>query len=103
MTAIIFGGSGQDGFYLEKLLKSKSINVISISRNIINGIGGDVSDKEFVFSVVKEYKPDYIFHFAAISTTKHHQLYENSNAICAGSLNILESIKDFNLTSSTKF
>jgi GDPmannose 4,6-dehydratase len=97
MTAIIFGASGQDGFYLERLLKSKSINVISISRNIINGIGGDVSDKEFVFSVVKEYKPDYIFHFAAISTTKHHQLFENSNAICTGLLNILESIKHFNL------
>ena len=32
MTAIIFGASGQDGFYLKRLLKSKLINVISISR-----------------------------------------------------------------------
>lgn len=97
MTAIIFGASGQDGFYLERLLKSKLINVISISRKIIDGIYGDVSDKEFVFSLVNEYKPDYIFHFAAISTTKHQQLFINSNAIYTGSLNILESIKHFNL------
>ncbi len=98
MTAIIFGASGQDGFYLERLLKSKLINVISVSRTITNGISGDISNKEFVFSIVNEYRPDYIFHFAAISTTKHQQLFENSSAIYNGTLNVLESVKHFDLT-----
>ena len=95
MTAIIFGAGGQDGFYLKRLLESQSINVIPISRTIISGISGDISNKEFVFSILNKYQPDYIFHFAANSTTKHQHLYENHKAIIIGTLNILEGVKYF--------
>lgn len=97
MIAIIFGASGQDGFYLKILLESQSIKVIPISRNILSGVSGDVSNEEFVFSVLKEYKPDYIFHFAANSTTNHQYLFENNKAIIIGTLNILEGVKNFGL------
>jgi GDPmannose 4,6-dehydratase len=43
---------------------------------------------------VKKYKPDYIFHFAAISTTQHSALFENHNAISTGTINVLEAAKN---------
>jgi len=93
MKAIIFGISGQDGYYLTRLLTANQIEVVGVSRSGIDCIKGDVSDAEFVEDLIKKYKPDYIFHFAANSTTQHTALFENHAAICTGTLNILESVK----------
>jgi GDPmannose 4,6-dehydratase len=92
MIALIFGVSGQDGFYLSKLLKLNGINVIGISRTNGDEIG-DISDKNFVNKIITKYKPNYIFHFAAISSTSHDCLFENHQTISGGTINILESIK----------
>lgn len=93
MKAIIFGASGQDGYYLSRLLAEKRIKVIGIDRNSKNSIKGDVGEFSFVEPLIKKYKPDYIFHFAAISSTKHEVLFDNHKAISTGTLNILESVK----------
>lgn len=93
LTAIIFGISGQDGFYLSELLKKNEINVIGISRNNQNYLQGDVSDYAFVKKIILIYKPDYIFHLAAISSTKHDFLFENHATISIGTLNILENVR----------
>ena len=93
-TALIFGANGQDGFYLTALLQQKAFNVIKISRRG-NDITGDVSDFAFVERIIKEHLPEYIFHFAANSTTRHDALFENHQTICTGTLNILESVKLF--------
>jgi len=95
MKAVIFGGSGQDGHYLSELLRSKSIEVVGVSRSGINGIKGDVSDAGFVRELIKTIKPDYIFHFAANSTTQHAALFENHASISTGTLNILENVKEY--------
>jgi len=92
MKAIIFGANGQDGYYLSKLLTPQKIEVIAVSRNG-NGIIGDVGDYNLVEGLIKKYQPDYIFHFAANSTTRHSALFDNHNAISTGTLNILENVR----------
>lgn len=90
MKAIIFGASGQDGHYLGQLLAEQHIECIPVSRS--SGMIGDVSDREFVELLIKEHRPQYIFHLAANSTTRHEALFENHAAISTGTLNILESV-----------
>lgn len=92
MIALIFGVNGQDGFYLSELLREKHIEVVGVSRSG-GDIRGDVGEYDLVERLVKECKPDYIFHFAANSTTHHSSLFENHHAISTGSLNILESTR----------
>jgi GDPmannose 4,6-dehydratase len=92
MRAVIFGAGGQDGFYLSELLREKEIDVIGISRKG-NFMHGDVSKYEFVKSTIKEHQPDYVFHLAANSTTRHNVLFENHETISTGTLNILEAVR----------
>ncbi|HRP54961.1 GDP-mannose 4,6-dehydratase [Agriterribacter sp.] len=92
--ALIFGSNGQDGFYLNLLLSNLGIEVINVSRTNA-AICGSVSDYHFVQKLIKENIPDYIFHFAARSSTKHEFLFENHETIATGTINILESIKLF--------
>jgi GDPmannose 4,6-dehydratase len=96
MKAIIFGAGGQDGFYLTQLLLKKNVSVIGVDRHSKKGVNGDVGNYKFVESLIKKSKPDYIFHFAAISSTKHDALFDNHRAISTGTLNILESVKRYN-------
>ena len=93
MKALIFGISGQDGFYLNELLSTQNIEVIGISRTEqARWLKGDIKDFNSVSSLIKYNQPDYIFHFAANSTTSHAALFENHETISTGTLNILESV-----------
>lgn len=92
MKVLIFGSSGQDGTYLSAYLKEQNINVIGISRSGGDVIGS-VSDFKLVSNLIEYHKPDFIFHFAAISTTKHQVIFENHAAISTGTLNILEAVR----------
>jgi len=89
MKVVIFGITGQDGFYLQKFLHEKEHHVVGISR----AGGGDVSDRAYVEKIITTQKPNYIFHFAAKSTTQHDALFENHETISTGTLNILEAVK----------
>ncbi len=93
MNAIIFGITGQDGYYLKQLLSSMKIEIIGVSRFGDEWVIGDVADYAFVEELIKDYRPDYVFHFAANSTTNHSALFDNHKAISTGTLNILESVK----------
>ncbi len=93
MKAIIFGISGQDGYYLTKLLTVARVEVVGVSRSVGPWIQGDVSDLAFVEDLIRMHKPDYIFQFAANSTTQHSALFENHTIISTGSLNVLESVR----------
>lgn len=95
MKAIIFGINGQDGYYLAEVCKMHKIEVIGVSRTPGDWVQGNIADKQFVRDLIQTVKPDYIFHLAAASTTKHHALYENHDAIATGSIHILEAVKDF--------
>ena len=91
MKALIFGANGQDGYYLTELLKQNGCDVIGVSRNG-DFIHADVADYGTVQKLINDHKPEYIFHLAAASTTKHEALFKNHNAIVTGTLNILEAV-----------
>ena len=93
MKALIFGISGQDGFYLSELLQTINIEVLGVSRSQGDWIKGDVADFAFVEALIKTHQPNYIFHFAANSTTHHSALFNNHKAISTGTLNILECVR----------
>lgn len=94
-SAIIFGINGQDGFYLNKILQKKNIIVIGVSRSRRPSISGDILDRYFVESLIKDKQPDFVFHLAANSTTRHDAMFENHDTISTGSLNILEAVYKF--------
>ena len=90
--AIIFGINGQDGFYLNALLNKAGVEVIGVSRkNPIYTIG-DVAGYALVEKLIKDNQPDYVFHLAANSTTRHDTVFENYQTISTGTLNILEAV-----------
>jgi GDPmannose 4,6-dehydratase len=92
MNALIFGISGQDGYYLSSLLKKRDIDVIGVAHSHGN-FTGDVGNYSFVESLIKQHLPNYIFHFAANSSTRHDTLFDNHNAISTGTINILECVR----------
>jgi GDPmannose 4,6-dehydratase len=94
MKVIIFGASGQDGFYLTKLLQEKSFEVIAVSRSK-DFLQIDISNFAMVSVLIKDIQADYVFHLAANSTTKHDALFENHLTIATGTFNILEAVKQF--------
>ncbi len=93
MKAIIFGINGQDGYYLKEISLKKKIEVLRCFPIIRKLDSGDVSNFNFVEHFIKREKPDYIFHFAANSSTQHDTLFENHETISTGTLNILESVR----------
>ncbi len=92
MKAIIFGSKGQDGFYLTKLLEEYHTEVISVNRPI-SPEDVDISNYNSVAQLIQSSSPDFIFHFAANSTTKHEAIFENEKIISLGTINILEAVK----------
>lgn len=90
--AIIFGINGQDGYYLRQLLNESNMEVTGVSRSSGDWLRGDVSNREFVTSLIREMKPGYVFHLAAHSKTLHELLFEHQATIVNGSLNILDAV-----------
>jgi GDPmannose 4,6-dehydratase len=87
-TAIIFGASGQDGFYLTDLLKRQGYTIIGIDRT------SDIKLDSYpdVEGLIKEIKPAYIFHLAARSATRHEDWFLNHETVVNGTHFILESV-----------
>ncbi len=92
MKAIIFGANGQDGFYLSKLLEEKGIDVIGVSRSG-DFLKTNIANFSEVAELIKTIVPDYVFHLAANSTTRHDALFENHETISTGTFNILEAVR----------
>ena len=92
MKAIIWGVNGQDGNYLSSLLKDQGITVYGISKQLP---GKDITNFSDVSALIKDLQPDYLFNFAANSTTRHDTWKENHETISTGTLNILEALKEF--------
>ena len=98
MLAIIFGVSGQDGYYLTNLLKANDVKVIGISRKTVE-LKGDISDFDFVDSLISQFQPDYIFHLAANANVKLSFTSPSSvlNNNINGTVNLLEGLRILNL------
>lgn len=95
MKALIFGINGQDGYYLNLILKSKNIETIGVSRSDGAWVKGNITDKKFVNELIKNQKPDFIFHLAANSTTHYEALFENHETISTGTYILLDAVKNY--------
>lgn len=88
--AIIFGATGQDGYYLRNLLLAKGWKV-----DPFNGRGRaiqvDVADASAVDRWIRTRRPARVFHLAARSTTSPEAGADNFRAIALGAWNILSS------------
>lgn len=91
--AIIFGGGGQDGLFLRDLLSSSGYDVLSFARpGGANGPFLDVSEFDQVENVIRDRRPDVVFHLAARSSTSHEVVLDNHRAIVDGALAVIESV-----------
>src|SRR5690349_8541838 len=90
MKRLVFGAGGQDGYYLDALLRREGIEAVGVSRSG-PWLRGDVGKRADVEDAIRTVRPDYVFHLAACSTTHHDAGFANHEAIATGALNILES------------
>lgn len=115
MKAIITGISGQDGYFLSKLLYSKGYEIHGILRrnsSMTQGTVsrlpfdvrdhliihyGDITDSQFISTLVSKEKPDEFYHLAAQSFVGYS--FQNAmstyDANISGTLNVCNAIKDF--------
>jgi len=114
MKALITGITGQDGYFLSQFLLSKGYEVYGIARrNATKKLGtldllpdnikkqihifeGDVTDANFVNTVVQNLKPDELYHlaaqsFVAYSFTNPSFTYDVN---IGGTLNVANAVKD---------
>ena len=109
--AVIFGVTGQDGYYLSRLLCDKGYSVVGVCRrtstsnttridNLIKSgalqiVQGDVTDFGSVYDVISEHRPDEIYNLAAQSHvgTSFNQPSLTWDITAKGCLNILEVIR----------
>ena len=113
MKAIVTGISGQDGYFLSQLLLSKGYEVHGIlRRNSSMNQGtidllpldvrkdiiihyGDITDENFLSKILKDEKPDELYHLAAQSFVGYS--FENAQSTydvnIGGTLNVCNAIR----------
>jgi GDPmannose 4,6-dehydratase len=87
MTALVFGANGQDGYYLGRLLENQGVLVTNFGRQ-----EGVLPEFVKIERLINAQRPDYVFHLAAKSSTRHEHLFENHETIATGTLSILEAV-----------
>ena len=115
MKAVITGISGQDGYFLSKLLLSKGYEVHGVLRrnsSMTNGTVahlpedirkqiiihyGDITDGNFLSNLLGKERPEEIYHLAAQSFVGYS--FQNAlstyDANIGGTLNVCNAIKDY--------
>ncbi len=104
----VTGGAGYIGSHVVKALGEKGFELL-VYDNLSTGhkeavlygklIQGDLADKDFLYKILEEYKPDAVMHFAASievaeSVKKPLKYYKNNTA---NTLNLLEAMKDLGI------
>jgi GDPmannose 4,6-dehydratase len=90
---LLFGSTGQTGHYLSRLWNEEGHEVVCRSRSTDFPV--NIAKFAEVEAAVLQHRPDYIFHVAAQSTTRHEALFENNDAISTGTLNVLEAARRY--------
>jgi GDPmannose 4,6-dehydratase len=108
--ALIFGVTGQDGFYLSQLLLKQGYTVVGTSRDSskigthlqklidsgrINVVSAAPSDYRSVQNVIANFRPKEIYNLSGQTSVglSYDQPVETIESIVTATLNILESIK----------
>ncbi len=111
LKAVVTGVTGQDGFYLTRLLLSKGYQVIGVRRrtslpthrrlaqfmgtpNFVL-VDGDVTDQSSIEQIVADFKPTEFYHLAAQSHVQRSWDYPvlTSQITGLGTLHCLEAIR----------
>lgn len=111
-SAVIFGATGQDGYYLSKFLLAKQYKIYCVARRasgdnasrlrgeILDNpytslLIGDVTDSASVNRIILDIKPDEVYNLAAQSDVgiSFKQPGYTLDSILKGTLNVLEAIK----------
>lgn len=111
LKAVVTGVTGQDGFYLTRLLLSKGYQVIGVKRRtslptdrrLSQFMGtpnfvladGDVTDQSSIEQIVADFKPSEFYHLAAQSHVQRSWDYPvlTSQTTGIGTLHCLEAIR----------
>jgi nucleoside-diphosphate-sugar epimerase len=91
---LITGIGGFTGKYLSTYLQNKGYQVFGLSNSDDengNIYKCDITNKNDVEFILKEIKPNYIIHLAAISFVQHDDIKEIYNVNVIGTQNILDS------------
>lgn len=91
---LITGINGFTGKYLSDYLQENGYVVFGTSHNSSENddfmFQCDITDKQTLISILKEVKPNYIIHLAAISFVQHNDIQEIYNVNVVGTENLLE-------------
>ncbi len=121
--AIITGISGQDGYFLTRLLIDKGYDVIGIVRRNsstrmgtvdvlpeqyrekVTIVNGDITDSSFCDSIMAKYTPDEVYHLAAQSFVAYsfHNPSSTYDINIGGTLNIFNAVKEHSPKSRVYF
>lgn len=111
-TALITGISGQDGYYLSRLLREKDYRVFGLSRRVTPHLQallgdvylfqGDLQNKDAIREVLDKSRPDEVYNLAGISflpfCETHPGLTQAVNV--DGVANLLSALMEMDLGSS---
>ena len=92
MHVLITGASGQDSWYLQRLLGKLGVPFTLIGRQAPHNSVA-INAQGQVTELIKAIKPSHIFHLAAQSSTRHEHLFRNHEAIVEGTTCILEACR----------
>lgn len=97
---LLTGVEGFTGQYVANELVAKGYQVIGMVYNNArdNQVCCDLTDKDAVITCLKNIKPDYVIHLAALSFVGHSNQKEFYDVNVFGALNILEAAKELKLT-----
>lgn len=106
--ALVTGVSGQDGFYLSRLLVAKGYEVVGTTRSVgdafkkvkqrLEGIqlrSADIRVADETLELIRSVNPDEVYNLAAVSSVAYSWAHaqETAQATAIGVLNLLEAIR----------
>ncbi|CAH6869213.1 UDP-glucose 4-epimerase [Vibrio chagasii] len=96
---LLTGADGFTGKYVESELLSRGYSVVGlVYREAKEGqVACDLTDRKAVVECLKEVKPDYIIHLAALSFVGHADQKAFYDVNVFGALNLLEAAKELRL------
>jgi nucleoside-diphosphate-sugar epimerase len=90
---LIFGIDSFTGIHLSKYLKGDGYSIFGTTKRSC-----DITRKGDIIEILRKVNPNYILNFSAISSPIHHNSLEFYRVNTIGAINILEVLRELNLT-----
>ncbi len=95
MKSLITGINGFVGKYLKQHLLSRGYDVCGIDHysNDADTFQADITDKDKMYSIIKDVQPDEIYHLAGIANVAHDKSSDYYLIHALGTLNLYEAVQ----------